>query len=452
MISKVWTSVSDFAGVMPLNWRQFINQELADEISSLTKYSDEVIYFQPRPMDSGLLLEKVKCRAKSVSSTFEGFADHPVFDSDRKVLLLNGNFNHNYDIQDLMIEVRKKLNRFSRVVVVAYNPYFSWLYKLASHLGIRKDDSPSTFVTKNDLVNICLISGFKVVRMRPIAYCPFRLFGVGKILNRILSVTPLLRNLSLTNVISLRPVIPDARQRMLSIVIPARNEKGNIENAILRLPSMPAKMEIIFVEGHSTDGTWEEILRVQNLYADRVPIKALRQMGKGKADAVHAGFREASGDLLTILDADLTMPPELLPRFLLAFYEGLGDFINGTRLVYPMEGEAMRFLNLLGNVFFAKALSYVLDSALADSLCGTKLITKVDYQRLLKWRDDFGDFDPFGDFELLFCAASLGLGIIDIPIRYRARSYGTTNISRFRHGFQLLRMTAIGMLKIKLRD
>ena len=150
------------------------------------------------------------------------------------------------------------------------------------------------------------------------------------------------------------------------------------------------------------------------------------------------------------MDADLTMPPELLPRFYNAYVEGHADFINGSRLLYPMEGEAMRFLNRLGNAFFAKALSFVLNSRLGDSLCGTKLVSSLDYKRFIKWRGEFGDFDPFGDFELLFPAAQLGLGIINIPVRYRARVYGSTNIRRFRDGWILLRMTTLGFFKIKV--
>jgi glycosyltransferase involved in cell wall biosynthesis len=161
------------------------------------------------------------------------------------------------------------------------------------------------------------------------------------------------------------------------------------------------------------------------------------------------GFAHASQPLLTILDADLTMPPEMLGRFYEAYAEGHADFVNGSRLIYPMEGEAMQFLNRLGNVFFAKALSWVLDTRLSDSLCGTKLVARHDYQRMIKWRADFGDFDPFGDFELLFPAAVLGLSMVDVPVRYRARQYGSTNIHRFGHGWQLLRMTWIGLLRIK---
>ena len=207
---------------------------------------------------------------------------------------------------------------------------------------------------------------------------------------------------------------------------------------------------MIFVEGHSTDGTWEEILRVAADWSDRIPCLTFQQTGVGKADAVRFGFGHASKDLLTILDADLTMPPEHLARYYDAWCEGLGDFVNGSRLVYPMEGEAMRRLNLLGNVFFAKALSVILDMRISDTLCGTKLLARRDYERFVAWRRDFGDFDPFGDFELLFPAASMALGTVDVAVRYRDRTYGATSISRFRHGFELLRMTAIGLWRIKL--
>jgi glycosyltransferase involved in cell wall biosynthesis len=216
------------------------------------------------------------------------------------------------------------------------------------------------------------------------------------------------------------------------------------------MPDLGCETEIIFVEGRSSDGTWDEIQRVVSTYSSKFKLHALRQTGKGKNDAVRLGFAHANGELLTILDADLSMPPELLGRFYEAYCQGLADFVNGTRLVYPMEGAAMRRLNHLGNIFFAKALSAVLGNRLGDALCGTKLFARHDYRRMVEWRKDFGDFYPFGDFELLFPASVLALGIVDVPIRYRARVYGTTNISRFHHGLMLLRMTLLGLFRIKL--
>jgi glycosyltransferase involved in cell wall biosynthesis len=293
------------------------------------------------------------------------------------------------------------------------------------------------------------LSGYEVVGYSLCSYFPWRLGGLGTLINSLFSVLPIVRWLAHGCVVTLRPVLPSTGNPGLSVVIPARNEFGNIEAALQRMPDLGCPLEIIFVEGHSTDNTWQEIERVRLAYSHRFPILSAQQTGKGKSDAVRLGFSLATQPLLTILDADLTMPPEMLSRFYSAYVDGLGDFVNGSRLVYPMEGDAMRFLNLLGNIFFAKSLSYVLNAQLGDSLCGTKLLTRRDYQRMTEWRSRFGDFDPFGDFELLFPAAIFRLGVINIPIRYAARTYGSTNISRFRNGVQLLRMTIIGFFRIK---
>jgi hypothetical protein len=349
------------------------------------------------------------------------------------------------------MRAKEKLSRTSRIVVVSYNPYLRGVWALANALKIRKAEVPTTFVTRVDLDNLAKISGHEVVRTRPALYVPFRLLGLGAVINAIMPCVPGLRWLAAVSVSVLRPVIPEKERPSVSVVIPARNEKGNIEDALRRLPDLGgAKLEVIFVEGHSTDGTWEEIQRVIPRYRSRFDIKAVHQTGKGKCDAVRLGCSLASGRLLTILDADLTMPPELLGRFYDAYCLGLGDFVNGNRLLYPMEGDAMRFMNRIGNVFFAKALSFVLDARIGDSLCGTKLCARRDYERFVQWRERFGDFDPFGDFELLFPAAALALGIVDVSIRYRARTYGATNIRRFNDGWLLLKMAALGLFRLKM--
>ena len=431
-------------------WNRYLNRLLAREVSSLTRYYDRVVYWSPRPTDSGLLIEAVDSPSKTIVREGEEFPDCSQEKDRRTAVVLNGTLNHSFDIQGQLQALHARLSRTSRLVAIAYNPYLSGLWRLANRLGVRKGELPTTFVSETDLDNIARLSGYEVVRTRLIGYVPWRLLGLGTLLNWLLPAIPGLRWLGLASVVVLRPVIANAARPSLTIVIPARNERGNIENALTRMPDFGAPIEVIFVEGHSTDGTWEEIQRVVAAHEDQFTLKAVRQEGKGKADAVRLGFSLATGDLLTILDADLTMPPELLTRFYEAYVMGLADFVNGTRLVYPMEGEAMRFLNRLGNVLFAKALSAVLGTPLGDSLCGTKLVARHDYARMIAWRRDFGDFDPFGDFELLFPAATLGLGIVDVPIRYLARTYGTTNISRFRHGLLLLRMTLIGLLRIRM--
>ena len=435
----------------PSRWRRYLYGLIASEVSTTARYCDRLIQLCPLEHDRGLLLDAIACPDRSVARGPEELPDVSGDHDRRLMVLLNGNLNHESNIQDLLCQIKPKLSRSSRLAVVIYNPYLAWIYALADRFGIRRAKTPQAFLTRNDLNVICKLSGYELVRMRNVAFCPWRLAGLGSLVNRLLPAIPVLRWLGFVCFAVLRPVIAHGSRPSLSIVIPARNERGNIEEALRRIPDLPAPdCQVIFVEGHSTDGTWDRIQQLMPQYSDRFRLSAYQQEGKGKNDAVRLAFSKADGDLLVILDADLTVPPELLGSFYDAYCRGLGDMINGSRLVYTMQQKAMRFLNRLGNIFFAKALSYVLGVRIGDSLCGTKLLSRCDYERIVRWRKDFGDFDPYGDFELLFGAAELALGIVDVPIRYGARTYGAPSISRFRDGFLLLRMTTTGLFGLTM--
>jgi glycosyltransferase involved in cell wall biosynthesis len=286
------------------------------------------------------------------------------------------------------------------------------------------------------------------VTVEPKILWPVRTPLLDTLFNRCLA--PLLPHACLTVFIVARPKPQLVAQNhyRCSVVVPARNEEGNIEAAVQRTPEMGLGTELIFIEGHSSDNTWGEIERVARKYPQR-NIKVLKQKSKGKGGAVREAFAAASGDLLFILDADLTMPPEELPKFYEVARSGLGDFVNGVRMVYPMEKEAMQFLNMVANKLFGLAFSWLLRQQIKDTLCGTKVLFRKDYELIARNRDYFGDFDPFGDFDLLFGAAKLNLRLTDLPIRYRARTYGETNIQRWRHGWLLLRMTLFAARRLK---
>jgi len=430
--------------------RSYTYQLIGAEISATTRFCDQLIQVSPLPHDDGLLLRSIECRRKK---TVDNPQEIPINDdaNRRDALLLNGNFNASSDIQALLQHVRIRMNRGARLFVVLYTPYAQWIFRLLTFFGLRSGALPTTFVTETELRSLLRLSDMEVVRIRPAVFFPLRIPLLSWLINAILPVLPGIRCLALTWIVVARSLPKSAPTPSLTIVIPARNERGNLESALVRMPQFATNdVEIIFVEGNSTDNTWQEIQRLLPLYSDRFRLVALQQTGRGKNDAVRLGFSKATGDLLTILDADLTMPPEMLPRFYNAWCQGHGEFVNGNRLVYPMEGEAMQSLNLLGNRFFAKALSYVLGIRIGDSLCGTKLLARRDYERLVEWRERFGDFDPFGDFELLFASSELAMGVVDIPIRYLARTYGETNISRFRDGWLLLRMTLYGFFRLRL--
>ena len=304
--------------------------------------------------------------------------------------------------------------------------------------------------------NLLELAGYDVYKTTKGILFPFNLPGISFIANKYLAKIPILRDLSLNTFTFAKPLVnklPEAvaEKYSVSVIIPAMNESGNIEAAILRLPALGKWTEIIFIEGGSTDDTWEKINEAAVKYKDQYRIKIGQQDGKGKGDAVRKGYSMAEGDMLMILDADLTVPPEDLPKFYYALATGKGEFINGSRLVYTMEKQAMRFLNVLGNKFFSMLFTFLLDQAFKDTLCGTKVLLRSDYEKIKTNRKFFGDFDPFGDFDLIFGAHKLNLKITELPIRYQERTYGSTNISRFKHGFILLKMCFFAAKKIKFK-
>lgn len=358
------------------------------------------------------------------------------------------------DIQHVFEELKKCCHPNTKVIVQYYNSIWEPLIKLSETLGLKQKTPTQNWLSTRDINNLLYVSGFDVYRNNKRLIFPFYVPILSSVLNKYLAKFPIFRFFSFNIYSFAKPLSEDkpgdyANKYSTTVVIPARNESGNIENAILRLPKFGKHTEIIFVEGNSTDDTWEKIQEIQKKYAATHDIKIAQQKGKGKADAVREGYKIASGDILMILDADLTVPPEDLPKFYNAIAGGKGDFINGTRLVYPMDKEAMRFLNYLGNHFFSWAFTWLLEQRFKDTLCGTKVMFRTDYIKLTKNRTYFGDFDPFGDFDLLFGAHKLNLKIVEVPIRYRERTYGSTNISRFKHGLILLRMCAFASRKCK---
>lgn len=353
------------------------------------------------------------------------------------------------DCQVMFENLHDLCTRETRLIVGYFSHFWHPLLKLAEWVQLKMPQPPQNVLALADVHALAGLADFETVKSERRLLSPARLFGLGRLINRFLAPLPLLNLLCLRHYTvcrSLRHLDPSPRSA--TVVIPARNERGNIEPAIRRMPRFADALEIIFVEGHSRDDTWSEIERVIEANP-QLDIKALHQPGKGKADAVYTAFDVAKGDVLMILDADLTVPPEQLPKFWQAIESGKGEFVNGTRLVYPLEDEAMRFLNLIANKMFSQAFTWLLGQRFTDTLCGTKVLRRSDYLRLKAGRSYFGDFDPFGDFDLIFGASKLGMKIVEVPIRYASRSYGETQISRFRHGLLLLRMMWFAFLRIK---
>jgi hypothetical protein len=368
------------------------------------------------------------------------------------VIILSDLLNDLWDVQATFVHIRRYCHARTRIVFNVQSHLWEYFRRFAEQRQWVTPNLPQNWLTPTDIDNLVTISGYELVRRWQEVLCPADIPLLGTLLDRVLVKLPLFRIAALTNFYVIRPLglLPKPCKPSVSVIVPARNEAGHIDEILSRIPQMGSGTEVIFVEGNSTDNTFETI---QQALADLPPdhYRLIRQPGKGKGDAVRAGFEIATGDILMILDADMTVPPEDLPRFYDVLVEDLGEFANGVRLVYPMQDGAMRFFNLLGNKFFSWAFSWLLGQPIRDTLCGTKVLWAEDYRKLAANRSYFGDFDPFGDFDLLFGAARLHLKIMEIPIRYQTRQYGETNIRRWAHGWLLLRMVAFAARRLKFK-
>ncbi|HSL43254.1 MAG TPA: glycosyltransferase [Anaerolineales bacterium] len=393
--------------------------------------------------------EEMICRARELHPELEFIVadahDLSTLNETFDVIILSDLVNDLWDVQRVFEQVKPLCNPRTRIILNFYSRLWQLPLNLARNLNLASANLYQNWLTREDIHALLRLADFEAIRGVQEILWPLPLGGFA---NRFLARLWPFHELTLSNFVIARPAPVRASEPIVSVIVPARNESGNIKAIFERTPQMGRETELVFVEGHSKDDTYAAIEREIAAHPS-TPSLLLRQSGIGKADAVRLGFARARGDVLMILDADLTVPPEDLPRFYDALVSGKGEFINGVRLVYPMEKEAMRPLNFLGNKFFSLAFSWLLGQPIKDTLCGTKVLWKKDYEQIAANRSYFGDFDPFGDYDLIFGAAKLNRKIIDLPIRYRERTYGSTNISRWKHGLLLLRMVVFAARRIK---
>ncbi|NJL48533.1 MAG: glycosyltransferase [Leptolyngbyaceae cyanobacterium SM2_5_2] len=367
-------------------------------------------------------------------------------------IVLSGVLGYLGDIQAVLQRLQPFCHRRTRLILTFHNYLWEPALRLAERVGQRCPQPPQNWLGMDDVANLLTVTGYHPLKRGRRFLMPKPVPLLSDWLNRYLAPLPGIKHLCLTNFVVARPqpslFLPPA-QPSCSVIIPARNEAGNLQAALERLPQLGSPTEVIFVEGHSQDDTWATIQALVRHYRGPFSLKAFQQSGKGKADAVRLGFEQATGDIVLILDADLTVPPEDLPHFVEVLRSGWGEFANGSRLMYPRSKAAMPWLNTLANKCFALMFSFLLEQSLKDTLCGTKVLWRDDYLRIAAGRTYFGDFDPFGDFDLLFGAAKLNLQIVEVPIRYQPRTYGSSNIAHVKEGLILLKMCFYACRKLK---
>ena len=366
-------------------------------------------------------------------------------------IILSDLVNDLWDVQKVLGEVARLSDPRTRVVLNFFSKLWEFPLRLVRRLGLANPLLPQNWLTVGDIRNMLWLTDLEVVSSRDEILLPLQLPFASSMANRFLARLWPFRMLALTHFLVARPrptQHSSNKHHRVSVIIPARNEAGNIPEIFQRVPEMGDETELIFVEGHSRDNTFAVIEKTIAEHPER-HCRLLAQPGEGKGDAVREGFAEASGEVLMILDADLTVSPEALPGFFEALVSGKAEFVNGVRLVYPLGNQSMRFFNFVGNKFFSAAFTWLLGQAVKDTLCGTKALWKRDYETIVANRPYFGNFDPFGDFDLLFGAAKSGLKIVDLPVRYGERTYGRTNIQRWKHGWLLMRMVVFAARRLK---
>lgn len=366
-------------------------------------------------------------------------------------IILSDLLNDVWDAQWILKALHENCTGSTRIIINTHNRLWQPALKLAENLGLATHSLQQNWLARDDIVNLLNLEDYDIVKTTTEVLLPLNIPLLSWIFNRYLAKLSPFKIFDLVHFIVARPTRQETAESKLqgvSVIVAARNEEGNIPALFERIPQMGSGTEIIFVEGGSSDDTYGAIEREIANHPER-NVKLLKQPGKGKGDAVRVGFANASQEILMILDADMTVSPEDLPRFYEAIVSGKGEFINGVRLVYPMEKEAMRFFNLLGNKGFSMVFSWILGQQIKDTLCGTKVLKKANYELIAANRSYFGEFDPFGDFDLIFGAAKQNLKIVDMPIRYSERTYGNTNIARWSSGVLLLRMAIFAAKRLK---
>jgi SAM-dependent methyltransferase len=354
-----------------------------------------------------------------------------------------------HDLVELFERVAAHSHPSTRVVVHSYSRLWRPAIRLAELVRLKPAKPIRNWIAPEVIRNLLELADLEVVTETRRMLLPKRVPLLNVALNGFLGSIWPFTHLCVTYWVVARPRAQPRSEPSVSVVCPCRNERGNVAELIRRLPVLGTPAELVFVEGGSTDGTLAEIEEQISAHPE-LSMQVVVQTGRGKGDAVRAGFEAAGNDVLAILDGDLSVRPEDLPKFIAACAAGRGDVVNGTRLVYDIEPGAMRFLNLLGNKIFRWLFQAITGQLVTDTLCGTKVLRESDYERIAAGRSYFGDFDPFGDFDLLLGAARLNMKIVDMPVRYQPRTYGTTNISRWRHGWLLLRMTVFAFWKFRV--
>ena len=357
-----------------------------------------------------------------------------------KTIILTDLFEVSTDILELLSMVNKLLGKDGIIVICSINQKWNRILNLFERLNLKDENQKRLFINSTIVLNIAKVTGLEFVTQRNKQIFPFRMLGLGSLINNILEILffPFSFGIRIYSILNQQEKFNEEKKYSKSIIIPAKNEEKNLKPLLNQIPELEEDHEIILAIGDSEDKTYEVAKEIKEARCWPFEVKVIKQTGKGKANAVWEAVEEASKEVIIILDADISVNPETIVQFNSVIDTGKASFVNGTRLIYGMESGAMRIVNNLGNRIFQYIVSIIIGQKITDSLCGTKVFFRKDFNKIKLWKELVQMKDPFGDFDMIFTAGYFGLKILEIPVRYQARVYGVTQIKRFRDGYKLI--------------
>ncbi len=357
-----------------------------------------------------------------------------------KTIILTDLFEVSTDILELLSMVNKLLGKDGVIVICSINQKWNRILNLFERLNLKDENQKRLFINSNIVLNIAKVTGLEFVTQRNKQIFPFKMLGLGSLINNILEILffPFSFGIRIYSILNQQEKFNEEKKYSKSIIIPAKNEEKNLKPLLNQIPKLEEDHEIILAIGDSEDKTYEVAKEIKEARCWPFEVKVIKQTGKGKANAVWEAVEEASKEVIIILDADISVNPETIVQFNSVIDTGKASFVNGTRLIYGMESGAMRIVNNLGNRIFQYIVSIIIGQKITDSLCGTKVFFRKDFNKIKLWKELVQMKDPFGDFDMIFTAGYFGLKILEIPVRYQARVYGVTQIKRFRDGYKLI--------------
>lgn len=357
-----------------------------------------------------------------------------------KTIILTDLFEVSTDILELLSMVNKLLGKDGIIVICSINQKWNRILNLFERLNLKDENQKRLFINSTIVLNIAKVTGLEFVTQRNKQIFPFKMLGLGSLINNILEILffPFSFGIRIYSILNQQEKFNEEKKYSKSIIIPAKNEEKNLKPLLNQIPELEEDHEIILAIGDSEDKTYEVAKEIKEARCWPFEVKVIKQTGKGKANAVWEAVEEASKEVIIILDADISVNPETIVQFNSVIDTGKASFVNGTRLIYGMESGAMRIVNNLGNRIFQYIVSIIIGQKITDSLCGTKVFFRKDFNKIKLWKELVQMKDPFGDFDMIFTAGYFGLKILEIPVRYQARVYGVTQIKRFRDGYKLI--------------